>query len=328
MLHWQNFKALSFSCLVLLLAGCGSAGLNSIAIAPSTQVLNSAGATVQFTAIGTYVQGSHPPSTKDITNQVAWSSSNAAVATVSSSGLATAVAPGNVTITASMNGFGGVKSSAAAVTVTGGGTVGSNLTSLTILPNAQPVITVNETGQFIAIGTYTDGSGAKVAEDVTSQVAWSSSDVKVATINTTGLATGINTGITTIVAIGSAPNGVVTTATATFTVGPIVGNGTQLPTLTVYKVGNNASIGTVTAVAPGTSGPLVINCGTGAGCLGNFPVDSIVTLTEDPGASSFGGWSANCAVPPLPPGPPGPPNVSNTCTIKITDNDTVGAIFN
>lgn len=85
--------------LVLFLAGCGSAGLNSIAIAPSTQVLNSVGATVQFTAIGTYVQGSHPPSTKDITNQVAWSSSNAAVVTVSSSGLATAVAPGSPNVT-------------------------------------------------------------------------------------------------------------------------------------------------------------------------------------------------------------------------------------
>ena len=320
MLDCRYFKALSLSCLVLFLAGCGSAGLNSIAIAPSTQVLNSVGATVQFTAIGTYVQGSHPPSTQDITSQVAWSSSNAAVATVSSSGLATAVAPGNVNITASMNGFGGVKSSTAAVTVTGGGTVGSNLTSLTILPGSQPVGTVNETGQFIAIGTYTDESGAKVAEDVTSQVAWSSSDVKVATINTTGLATGINTGQTTIVAIASAPNGVVTTATATFTVGLIVGNGTQLATLTIYKVGNNAGIGTVSS--PGTNPANVINCGTGAGCVGNFPIGSTVTLTEAPGASTFGGWSANCAI------TPGMPNLSNTCTLVLTDNDTVGAIFN
>lgn len=319
MLDCRHFRAISFSCLALFLAGCGSAGLNSIAVAPSTQVLNAVGATVQFTAIGTYVQGSHPPSTKDITNQVAWSSSNAAVATVSSSGLATAVAPGNVTITASMNGFGGVKSSNAAVTVTGGGTVGSNLTSLTIIPGTQTVLSTNETGQFIAIGTYSGGSGESVDEDVTSQVAWSSSDVKVATINATGLATGINPGTTTITAIATSPNGTVVTATSTFT-DQATANGTQLTTLTIYKVGNNASIGTVSS--PNTTPANVINCGTGAGCVGNFPIGSTVTLTEAPGASTFGGWSANCAV------TAGVPNMSNTCTIKITDNDTVGAIFN
>ena len=319
MLDCRHFRALSFICLVLFLAGCGSAGLNSIAIAPSTQVLNSVGATVQFTAIGTYVQGSHPPSTKDITSQVAWSSSNAAVATVSSSGLATAVAPGNVTITASMNGFGGVKSSTATVTVTGGGTVGSNLTSLTIIPGTQTVLSTNETGQFIAIGTYSGGSGETVDEDVTSQVAWSSSDVKVATINATGLATGINPGTTTITAIATSPNDTVVTATSTFT-DEATANGTQLATLTIYKVGNNARIGTVSS--PNTTPANVINCGTGAGCVGNFPIGSTVTLTEAPGASTFGGWSANCAV------TPGTPNVSPTCTIKITDNDTVGAIFN
>ena len=319
MLDCRYFKALSLSCLVLFLAGCGSAGLNSIAIAPSTQVLNSVGATVQFTAIGTYVQGSHPPSTQDITSQVAWSSSNAAVATVSSSGLATAVAPGNVTITASMNGFGGVKSSTAAVTVTGGGTVGSNLTSLTIIPGNQTVLSTNETGQFIAIGTYSGGSGETVDEDVTSQVAWSSSDVKVATINATGLATGINPGTTTITAIATSPNGTVVTATSTFT-DQATANGTQLATLTIYKVGNNAGIGMVSS--PDTNPANVINCGTGAGCVGNFPIGSTVTLTEAPGASTFGGWSANCAI------TPGTPNLSNTCTLVLTDNDTVGAIFN
>jgi len=317
MLVRHSWKALSFTCLVLLLAGCGSAGLNSIAIAPTTQVLNSVGATVQFTAVGTFVQGSHPPSTKNITNQVAWSSSNAAVATVNSSGLATAVAPGNVNIMASMNGFGGLKGSSAAVTVTGGGTVGSNLTALTIIPGSQTVLSTNETGQFIAIGTYSGGSGEAVDEDVTSQVAWSSSDVKVATINVTGLATGINPGTTTITAIATSPNGAVVTATSTFT-DQATTNGTQLATLTIYKVGNNASIGTVTS--PDTSPANLINCGTGTGCVGNFPIGTTVTLTEVPGTSTFGGWSANCA--------PGPPNVSNTCTVVLTNNDTVGAIFN
>jgi hypothetical protein len=41
------------------------------------------GTTVQFRAIGTYSDNS----TQDLTNQVAWSSSNTAVATITSTGL-------------------------------------------------------------------------------------------------------------------------------------------------------------------------------------------------------------------------------------------------
>ena len=50
-----------------------------------------AGSTQQFTATGTYSDGS----TADLTSQVTWSSSNSAVATMNSTGLATAIAGGN-----------------------------------------------------------------------------------------------------------------------------------------------------------------------------------------------------------------------------------------
>jgi uncharacterized protein YjdB len=50
----------------------------------------------QLTATGTFSDGS----TFNLTGQVTWSSSNTSVATVNSSGLATAVGAGTVTITA------------------------------------------------------------------------------------------------------------------------------------------------------------------------------------------------------------------------------------
>jgi len=72
-----------------------SAALNSIAITPLNPSIT-AGSTQQFRATGTYSDNS----TQDITSQVSWSSSKTAVATVNSAGLATAIAGGSATITA------------------------------------------------------------------------------------------------------------------------------------------------------------------------------------------------------------------------------------
>ncbi|CAL7964163.1 conserved membrane hypothetical protein [Gammaproteobacteria bacterium] len=72
--------------------------LVSISVTPSTPYIKING-TQQFIATGTYSDGS----TKNITSLAAWSSSNIGVATISSSGLATALtATGNTVITASL----------------------------------------------------------------------------------------------------------------------------------------------------------------------------------------------------------------------------------
>ncbi|HVU15368.1 MAG TPA: DUF4082 domain-containing protein [Candidatus Didemnitutus sp.] len=71
--------------------------LIGISVTPSnTSVL--AGATQQFTATGTYSNSS----TQDLTTQVSWSSSNSAVAVVSSAGLATTSGGGSTTISATL----------------------------------------------------------------------------------------------------------------------------------------------------------------------------------------------------------------------------------
>jgi hypothetical protein len=240
-----------------------------------------------------------------MTAQVQWISSDVQVATISSTGLATAVSAGVTTITANNNGLVGT----ATLTVTATAQT-RTLDSITVIPSQQTVQVIGETAQYIAIGNFT---GSPTTQDLTNQVTWVSSDVRVATIDAAGLATAIgsvDTGITTITAISLPSSGVAVTGTATMTVSS---NGTnQLPSLTVYEFGQ----GTGSVV----SSPIGINCvaGNQAGCTGHFVLNTGVVLTAVPdGNSVFGGWSSNCT----------PPS-ANPCTVPMTDNATVGAIFN
>ena len=61
--------------------------LNSIAVTPANPTIQ-AGGTQQFTATGTYSDGS----TQNITSQVTWASATTTVATINASGLASGVA--------------------------------------------------------------------------------------------------------------------------------------------------------------------------------------------------------------------------------------------
>jgi uncharacterized protein YjdB len=233
------------------LIGCNNSGLDSVQVTPTTQALT-VGQTAQFTAIGTF-GNAKKPSTQNITSSVTWTSSVPSVATISAAGIATAVGAGTTTITASTSSYNGHISSSATVTVTGssGGTSGGTVTSLSIIPSSQAVASPTQTNQFLAIGTTS--SGATV--NLTSQVAWSSSSTQVATIGaTTGLATGVGKGSTTITAIYNTPGGTVVTGTASFTV---VGGATQQVTALTITPGTqalSASGQTGQFIALGTSG--------------------------------------------------------------------------
>jgi uncharacterized protein YjdB len=78
---------------VVRLSGTGTPSLVSISVTPANPSIQR-NTTAQFTATGTYSDNS----TKTIT--VNWSSSNSSVATINSSGLATATNLGSTTITA------------------------------------------------------------------------------------------------------------------------------------------------------------------------------------------------------------------------------------
>ena len=86
--------------------------LSSITVTPSNTAILF-GATQQFTATGTYSDGS----TQNLTGTVGWTSSNTSVATISSTGVATSLSAGSTYISASLN---GVNSNISALDVVSG----------------------------------------------------------------------------------------------------------------------------------------------------------------------------------------------------------------
>jgi hypothetical protein len=85
---------------------------------------------------------------------------------------------------------------------------------------------IGSTKQFTATGTYSDGS----AQNLSSQVTWTSSKTAVAAINANGLATGVSAGATVI---SAALSGVTGPDTLTVQAAPLVVTTTSMPTATV-----------------------------------------------------------------------------------------------
>jgi len=152
--------------------------------------------TQQFTATARFGNNS----TGDVTDQVTWSSSATNIATIDPSGLATGVALGNTTITAKSG----------SVTATGLLTVSNKtISAITVSPsNPTILLSTGQQQQFTATATFSDGT----IGDVTTSAAWTSSNTNVATISTTGLATPVSQGNTTI---GASLGGVAGTTTLT-----------------------------------------------------------------------------------------------------------------
>jgi sugar lactone lactonase YvrE len=194
-----------------------AAVLSSIAVTPTSADVT-VGGTQQFTATGTYSNDS----TMNLTGTVAWSSSNSAVATVASTGgLATCVAPGTVSVTASL--------AQGEATITGFVTQGlvcsapvASLVSIAVTP-AAPSIAVGATQQFTATGTYSDGT----TQNLTSTATWASASTAIATLSssTPGLASGVAAGGPDTISAAVTPSGgTVVTGTAQLTVAaPVTG---------------------------------------------------------------------------------------------------------
>ena len=173
-----------------------SAQLVSISVTPAGASIPK-GATVQFTATGTYSDGS----TQNITATVTWSSSNPAMATIAAGGLATGVKKGTATITATLGSVSGFTT----LTVTA-----AVLVSISVTP-ANPNIPLGTAKQFKALGTYTDGT----KHNLTGSATWNSGAPTVATISAAGLATSVGEGTSVITAtLGSISGFTTLTVTA------------------------------------------------------------------------------------------------------------------
>jgi len=206
--------------------------LISIAVMPTNPSIAS-GAMQQFTATGTYANGT----TANLTNSAVWTSSLTSVATINSAGLATGVGAGTSTITATS----GAVAGSAALTVST-----PTLVSITVTPSS-PSVPVGGMQQFTATGTYSNGTTG----NLTSSATWSSSNPAAATITTSGLATGVAAGSTTLTATSGSISGsttlTVTPALASIAITPSnpsipVGSSQQLTATGTFSDGSTQNL--------------------------------------------------------------------------------------
>jgi uncharacterized protein YjdB len=216
-------------------------------IAPTTEL--------SFTATGTFSDSS----TQVITADATWTSSDIAVATVGPEGGATAVAAGTTNITAAFGGQTGFS----LLTVSS-----VTLKSIAVAPPTA-VLAPASTLDYVATGTFSDGSTAIVTDVVT----WSSSASNVASISSFGQVTGQSEGTAIITAQQGSVSGsaalvvessglssvTVTPATATVAeqtatqfnaVGTFEDGSTQNLTSSVSWTSSPASVATVSNASP------------------------------------------------------------------------------
>lgn len=276
----SSYKSIKSITITTPDGGSGGGGqtptVNSVTVAPATATLDP-NSTQQLTATVSVT-----PSTAD--KSVTWESSNTSVATVSTTGLVTAVAQGTATITAKSN-LDNTKSGSCAVTVNAPAT-----------PIPVTSIALNKTSAAVSIsGTETltvsyTPSDANTGLGIT----WSSSDPTVATVNN-GVVTGIKAGTATITATSEGGK----TATCAVTVQAVaVTDVTLAPTIASVRVNNTTSLTATVQPANATdksltwssSNPAVatVNNGTVTGVSAGTATITVTTVD--------GGKTATCAV--------------------------------
>jgi YVTN family beta-propeller protein len=178
-LHAARFLVLGAG---LALLGCGEPNrppsVESVAVSPPSATLVSIGESVQLTASpldskGTAIAG----------KTVVWTTSDESVATVSTTGVVTAVANGTCTIRATSDGVAGVASL----------TVSQAAATVEVSPQSVTLASLGETVQLTAI--VRDANNHAVAG---ATVAWSSLQETTASVGTTGLATARSNGTATV----------------------------------------------------------------------------------------------------------------------------------
>ena len=168
----------------------------------------------------------------NMTVSPSWSSSNTAVATVSSSGVVTGKKSGSVTITATYTYSGVTENASKTITV-----FSRQVTKLTV--SGSTSLSVGKTTRLTAAATFNDGTSSLVTPS------WSSSNTAVATVSSSGVVSGKKAGTTTVTARYTY-SGVTKSVSKTITVA-----GRKLTGLTVSgdsKVDVNKTI-TLTATA-------------------------------------------------------------------------------
>src|SRR5438105_840128 len=135
---------------------------------------------------------------RPLTRIVRWSTSDASVATVDSTGLVTGVAEGTAVITATR----GLKSGSATITVTGIGTTGTAPVASVTVSLAASSLNPGQTTQATAT-TYDSANNVLTGR----AISWTSSDNSVATVSASGVVTAVAVGTSQIVATSEGKSG-------------------------------------------------------------------------------------------------------------------------
>jgi len=192
--HLVRFAAsFLYLALLIVIGSCSNEHLVSIAVTPPNASVTQVGQTTQFMAMGITNHAKVAP--EDITSTATWTSSTPSVATITSTGLATAAGCGTTTVTAEKSGVTGTTQFTVTCSSSGGGS--PILQSINLYPSSPTIPQTGQTSQFIALGAYAPASSNNV---LTGLVAWASSNTSIATVNNAGLATAVSCGSTTITA--------------------------------------------------------------------------------------------------------------------------------
>jgi len=233
--------------------------LTAISITPASATVAKS-STTSFAATGTFSDGSQA----DITKRVTWATGNSLIASINSAtGVAKGVAVGETTIVASSNGITSPVAKLAVNTYT--------LSGLNITP-ATASTPQGQTTTFTATATYADGSTGNVS----GSVAWASSEVGVATINTSGIASTLAQGSTNIKA---SINGITSNSAALTVTAPVVTAIKVSPTTAIVAKGHTTSFTATATYSDGATSDITNQVTWASG-------SSIVTINKSTGVAT------------------------------------------
>ena len=198
MISGFKIPAMAVVGIALLVLSCGDGAVEpsppptpvatTVTVNPGSTALSALGETARFTA-----------EVRDQNGQVmagaavAWTSSNASVATVDASGVVTAAANGSATITAT----------AGSVAGTAAVTVAQVVSAVAVSPAADTLVAFGDTVHLVAEATDANGHGVAAV----TEFSWSSSDTLVARVDDSGLVESLAEGEATVTATASQVTG-------------------------------------------------------------------------------------------------------------------------
>ncbi len=284
--------------------------VNSVTVSPASATLDP-NDTQQLTA---NVDATPASADKSVT----WTSSNPSVATVSESGLVTAVAQGTATITATSN-LDNTKSGTCNITV-----------NAPAAPIPVTAIALNKSTAIIGIGdsetltinyTPADANTGKA-------VAWTSSNTSVATVDNSGKVTGVAVGTATITATSTTDASI--TASCAVTVQAVAVTGVSInPTSANLQIGGSTDL-TYTILPPNATDKSVSwsSSNTAVATVNDGHVSAVAAGTATITVTTTdGNKTATCSVT-VTAGPPVPPTSLTTHVPEIYEAKDIAGGYN